>query len=72
MSAATRHLALLDARFGRGHPLTVPGAYSMTSATIHSGSLCPSCALARRFAHTNPPPPPLNQATATCARRCSG
>lgn len=41
MSAATRHLALLDARFGRGHPLTVPGAYSMMSATFHNGSPCP-------------------------------
>ena len=43
MSAATRHLTLLDARFGRGHPLTIPGAYSMMHATFHNGALDARC-----------------------------
>lgn len=59
MAAAKRHLALLDKRFGRGHLLTVPGAFSMMDATFRVCAFNWLCfAASSHHAHSLPPPPP--------------
>jgi hypothetical protein len=59
-AAAGRHLSLLEAIYGRGHPHTVPGLYSMTWACHLNGegdvAHARVCALAPARARAQPRP----------------